>query len=124
MQPYVSIIRNNKDSLREKFDKGKEIVGDYSDIDIFNINDKIYSDICIAVEVDGKDLVLEDRINYFYPQLSLCENNCTYNHTDFINERIYCDCSYKIEFDFDREYTSFPELNMKEINIIKKVIQT
>jgi hypothetical protein len=45
----VSIIRNNKDSLREKFDKGKEIVGDYSDIDIFNINDKIYSDICIAV---------------------------------------------------------------------------
>ena len=111
----IDLISNNKESLREKFDKGKEIVGDYSDIDIFNINDKIYSYICIAVEVDGKDLVLEDRIKYFYPQLSLCENNCTYNHTDFINERIYCDCSYKIEFDFEREYTSFPELNMKEI---------
>ena len=116
----IDLISNNKESLREKFDKGKEIVGDYSDIDIFNINDKIYSDICIAVEVDGKDLVLEDRIKYFYPQLSLCENNCTYNHTDFTNERIYCDCSYKIEFDFEREYTSFPELNMKEININQK----
>ena len=116
----IDLISNNKESLREKFDKGKEIVGDYSDIDIFNINDKIYSDICIAVEVDGKDLVLEDRVNYFYPQLSLCENNCTYNHTDFTNERIYCDCSYKIEFDFEREYNSFPELNMKEININQK----
>ena len=112
----IDLISNNKESLREKFDKGKEIVGEYSDIDIFDINDKIYSDICIAVEVDGKDLVLEDRVNYLFPQLSLCENNCTYNHTDFQNERIYCDCSYKIEFDFEREYTSYPELNLKEIS--------
>ena len=69
----------------------------------------------MSVEVDGKDLVLEDRINYFYPQLSLCENNCTYNRTDFINERIYCDCSYKTEFDFQREYSSSFELNLNEI---------
>ena len=118
---YISIdlISNNKDSLREKIDKGKEIVEDYSEIDIFNINDKIYLDFCIAVEVDGKDLVLEDRFNYFYPLLSLCENNCTYNHTDFINERIFCDCSYKKEFDFERQYSSL-ELNTNEININQK----
>ena len=107
----IDLTSNNKESLREKLDKGKEIIEEYSDIDIFDINDKIYSDVCMAVEVDGKDLVIEDRINYFYPQLSLCENNCTYNHTDFTNERIYCDCSYKIEFDFQREYSSSFELN-------------
>ena len=112
----IDLTSNNKESLREKLDKGKEIIQDYSDTDIFNINDRIYSDICIAVEVDGKDLTLEDRINYLYPQLALCENNCTYNSTDFINERIYCDCSYKIEFDFGREYSTPFEINIKEVN--------
>ena len=111
----IDLTSNNKDSLREKLDKGKEIYDEYPNVDIFDINDKIYSDICIAVEVDGKDLVLEDRIEYFYPQLSLCENNCTYNHTDFTNERIYCDCSYKIEFDFEREYSPSFELNSNQV---------
>ena len=110
----VNLMSNNKDSLREKFDKGIDIIADYPDTDIFNINDKFYSDICIAVEVNGKDLVLEDRIKFFYPQLSLCENNCTYNRTDFTNERIHCDCSYKTEFDFERKYTDSFELNANE----------
>ena len=111
----IDLTSNNKDSLREKLDKGKEIYDEYPNVDIFDNNNKIYSDICIAVEVDGKDLVLEDRIDYFYPQLSLCENNCTYNRTDFTNERIYCDCSYKTEFDFEREYSSSFELNTNQV---------
>ena len=111
----IDLISNNKDTLSEKLEKGKEISSKYSDSDIFNINDKIYSDICIAVEVDGKDLVLKDRINYFYPKMSLCENNCTYNHTDFANERIYCDCSYKQEFDFSREYFPSIDINYNQI---------
>ena len=111
----ISLTSNNKESLRDKLDKGKEIFDEYPAIDIFDINAKIYSDICMAVEVDGKDLVLEDRIDYFYPQLSLCENNCTYNRTDFINERVYCDCSYKTEFDFDREYSSSFEINSNQV---------
>jgi hypothetical protein len=68
----IDLTSNNKDSLREKIDRGKEINQEYSNIDIFNINSQIYSDICMAVEVDGKDLILEDRFNYFYPQMSLC----------------------------------------------------
>ena len=111
----IDLTSNNKDSLREKLDKGKEIVEEYDDTDIFNINDKIYSDICIAVEVDGKDLTLQDRINYFYPEMSICENNCTYNHTDYINERIYCDCSFKKEFDFKREYYPTIEIDTEKV---------
>ena len=114
---YIGLTSNNKDSLREKLDKGKEIKEKYPDIDIFNLDDKIYSDICIAVEVDGKDLILLDRINYFYPQMYICENNCTYNHTDFVNERIYCDCSFKQEFDFNRSYTSNAfEIDTERVN--------
>ena len=107
----IDLTSNNKDSLREKIDKGKEITAYYPNTDIFDINDKFYSDMCTSVKVNGKDLVIEDRINFFYPKLSLCENNCTYNHTDFINERIYCDCSYKTEFDVKRNYSDSFELN-------------
>ena len=111
----IDLTSNNKDSLREKIDKGKEIIADYPDTDIFDINDKFYSDMCTSVKVNGKDLVIEDRINFFYPKLSLCETNCTYNHTDFINERIYCDCSYKTEFDVKRNYSDSFELNTIDI---------
>ena len=50
----IDLTSNNKVSLREKIDKEKEIVEEYNVTDIFNINDRIFSDICIAVEVDGK----------------------------------------------------------------------
>ena len=113
----IELTSNDQDSLREKLDKGKEIIQEYPDTDIFNINDKIYSDICIAVEINGKDLILEDRIKFFYPQISICENNCTYNHTDFVNERIYCDCSFKKEFDFNRnDAVSSFEINSQQVN--------
>ena len=109
----LELTSNNKESLREKLDKGKEIAEKYPDRDIFNMNDTIYSDICIPVVVDGKDLILKDRIDYFYPKMSFCENNCTYNWTDFINERIYCDCNFKTEFDFKREYYPFMSIDEK-----------
>ena len=112
----LDLTSNNKVTLREKVDKGKEIIELYPDTDTFNIDDKLYSDICIPVQVDKKDLVLIDRINYFHPQMSLCENNCTYNHTDFYNERIYCDCNFKKEFDFKRIHFPFLDINMDKIN--------
>jgi hypothetical protein len=109
----LDLTSNNKESLREKLDKGKEIVQQYPDRDIFNMNDTLYSDICIPVVVDGKDLILKDRIDYFYPKMSFCENNCTYNYTDFVNERIYCDCNFKKEFDFKRDYYPFMSIDEK-----------
>ena len=109
----LELTSNNKESLREKLDKGKEIIEQYPDRDIFNMNDTIYSDICIPVVVDGKDLILKDRIDYFYPKMSFCENNCTYNYTDFVNERIYCECNFKTEFDFKREYYPFMAIDEK-----------
>ena len=109
----LDLTSNNKESLREKLDKGKEIVEKYPDRDIFNMNDTLYSDICIPVVVDGKDLILKDRIDYFYPKMSFCENNCTYNYTDFVNERIYCDCNFKTQLDFKRDYYPFMTIDEK-----------
>ena len=80
-------------------------------------NNGIYTDFCSTIEINGKDLVLEDRIKYLFPHYSLCEQNCTYNHTDFEEERIYCDCPLKTEFDVNREHTENIEININAITL-------
>ena len=105
-------LQENKDNsdydkilteIQKQYNKGKEITYKYN-MDSFNINSSIYSDICFSIEIDGKDLVLEDRVKYLYPYYSLCEENCSYSHTDFELERIYCNCHLKLEFDLEREH--------------------
>ena len=54
--------------------------------------------------MNGKDLILEDRFNYLYPIYSFCESNCVYNKTDFIYQRVYCNCSPKEEVNFERNF--------------------
>ena len=50
-------------------------------------------------------------MNYLLPHYSLCEQNCKYNHTDFEEQRIYCDCSFKSEFDLNREHEAEIDIN-------------
>ena len=93
-----------KKDILDKFNKGKELNIKDKSIDTFNFNSSIYSDICFPIQIDGKDLVLEDRIKYLYPNYSFCESICTYDYTDFEGERIYCNCSIKSGIDMDRQH--------------------
>ena len=93
----------NDNNYLKLFKIGKELNKKNPEIDIFNKDNKVYNDICSGVELDGKDLVLEDRYDNLYPNnISLCESNCTMNNTDYILERINCLCTYKEVFDFYR----------------------
>ena len=89
--------------IQDQYEKGKIITSIYN-IDSFNINSSLYQDLCFSLELDGKDLVLEDRVKLLFPYYSLCEENCTYSHTDFDTERIYCNCPLKKEFNLEREH--------------------
>ena len=113
----LDIKSNDLTTLNEKYNLGKEINEMYPNIDTFNSKNEIYTDFCATIEINGKDLVLEDRINYLFPHYSLCEQNCTYNHTDFEEERVYCDCSLKTEFDVNREHNSNVEINENAITL-------
>ena len=94
----------NQNEYKIKFDIGKELYYKNNKIDTFNFNNTIYKDLCTGTEINGKDLVFEDRYANLYPNnVSLCESNCTMNHTDFDLERIVCLCSYKEIFDFNRK---------------------
>ena len=64
-------------------------------IDIFNINDSFFNDICEPYSEFDDDLILEDRIKYKYQNYSLCEIGCTYDKMDFDNMIILCNCKVK-----------------------------
>ena len=96
----------NNLNLREKFLKGKELYLSDNEIDSFNFENKIYTDMCYPFKLNGKDLILEDRLNYLYPSKSFCESNCIYNSTDFVLERVNCYCSPKDGLNFDRAFSS------------------
>ena len=89
--------------IQKQYEKAKKIKEEY-DMDTFNINSSLYEDICMTFQVKGRDLVLEDRVGYLYPEYSLCEENCTYSHIDFELERVYCNCPLKTDFDLSREH--------------------
>jgi len=93
----------NKNELRKKFEMGKKLYHMDNSIDTFNYNNYIYNTFCKGLEINGKDLLYQDRYKYLYPNGKiLCESNCTMNNTDFELERINCLCSYKNVFDFNR----------------------
>ena len=67
------------------------------DIDIFNIKDKFFTDICFPYSnsTSKDDIVLEDRIIDFFQNYSLCEENCLFEEMDLDLKTIICNCSIK-----------------------------
>jgi len=95
---------DNNNEYLEKFNIGKALYEQDKTINTFDYNNLIYKNFCRGLEYNGKDLVFEDRYKNLYPNnVLLCENNCTINNTDFVNKRVNCLCTYKKDFDFDRE---------------------
>ena len=66
-----------------------------SGIDIFNINDSFFNDICHPYSDSNNDIVLEDRIKDIYQNYSICEEECNYNEIITEYMTIECDCKVK-----------------------------
>ena len=79
-----------KDDSNLNLDK----VSDYQKmgVDILNINDDFFTNLCYAFSSDNNDMILEDRIKYIFQNYSLCEEGCSYNNLDIITKSISCDC--------------------------------
>ena len=94
----------NQNPYRKKFEIGKKLFLRDNNIDTFHFNNTVYKDYCRSLEIDGKDLIFEDRYKYLYPNDKiLCESNCIQNNTNFDLERIICLCSLKDDFNISRQ---------------------
>ena len=65
------------------------------DINIFNLSDEFYTDICYNyVSRNGKDVPLSDRIKAYYPNISLCESGCICKGVDLATLESICECKF------------------------------
>ena len=68
-------------------------------IDKYNSSSNYYNDICTKTTSDsGTDISLKDRRNeFFYNNMSLCEENCELIDYNYTNEKVKCSCDVKLK---------------------------
>ena len=64
-------------------------------INIFNISDEFYTNICYEYESPvNKDIPLKDRITTFYPNVTLCDEGCTNSGINLDDMTAKCNCKF------------------------------
>ena len=86
-----------------------------SGIDILNINDSFFNDICKSYSNSNNDIILSDRIKDIYQNYSLCNDGCEYNGFDIENKTISCLCKVKSNMSINDTYLNIKKFD--EINI-------
>ena len=65
------------------------------DINIFNISDAFYTDICYFFKSpNGKDIPLKERIHIYYPNISLCDTGCNIKGINLTSMESICECKF------------------------------
>ena len=65
-------------------------------IDAFNTSSEFYLDNCNQfTSSKGNDVFLKERKKIYYPDIPLCENNCTFIRYNSENQKVTCQCDYK-----------------------------
>ena len=85
------------------------------DIDILNINDTFFNDICHTFSDSKNDIVLEDRIKDIYQNFSLCDKGCSYNEINTTYMTISCECKVKTNISIKESsinLAKFDEMNI------------
>ena len=87
----IKIMKYIDDFKEIDFDSAKSfsILG----IDVFNPADKFFNDICHPYNnPDNKDIILIDRRNDFYQNVTFCQNGCKYNGLNYSLNFSNCLC--------------------------------
>ena len=64
-------------------------------INIFDINNSFFTDICFDFDNPvKKDIILSDRIKYFFRNVSLCNDGCEYKGINLENMTATCNCLF------------------------------
>ena len=82
----------------------------YIGVDILNINDNFFNDICYPYSEGDSDMILEDRINDIYQNYSVCDSNCNYQNIDLENMTITCSCNVKTEITIELQEPTFNKI--------------
>ena len=96
-KPLINIDNLNLNLAEELYQKG---------IDIYKANNSFFNNLCNPFSSEnGTDVTLKDRRADYYQNISFCEIDCTYDHIDYDNMKVICNCD--------------PEENIESINNAK-----
>ena len=64
-------------------------------INIFDPEDDFYTDLCFYfISPIKKDISLKDRLEAFYPNITLCDSGCKNIGVNFTTKSAICECKY------------------------------
>ena len=81
-------------------------------VDILDIKDHFFTDICYPFSENNSDMTLKDRRSNIYQNYSLCDNNCEYDRINISSMIISCNCEIKKDID-----TKKPPLKFEKIYV-------
>ena len=90
-------------------------------IDLFNPSDKFFNDLCHNYDIsEGKDIILTDRRNDIYQNVSFCQYGCKYKGMNYnlMAANCMCDSSFLEEDSDNLIFESSESNNFKEIKKI------
>ena len=93
------------------------------DINIFNLSSPFYKDICYHFDspVEGKDISLKDRIILYYPNITLCEEDCQIIGINLTIFKAKCECKFNNLIDNNLLSNVLSQDQLEEIeNILNK----
>ena len=89
----IEVIYGIKKGISIDYDK--IIIYQNLGINVFNLSDIYFNEICQINSNDKKDIILEDRIKDIFLNYSVCENGCTYKSFDSSYYTFTCECGIK-----------------------------
>ena len=74
-------------------------------VDVFNIKDEFFNDICRPYSDDetNSDMILSDRVSDIYQNVSLCGDQCDYESFNVEKMSVSCTCKVKLEVSSEPE---------------------
>ena len=88
----IKIMKYIKDSIDElDIETAKSLSN--QGIDVFNPNDGFFNDFCHKFDnSDGKDIIIKDRRNDYFQNVTFCQNGCTFSGMNYKLTAANCLC--------------------------------
>ena len=91
------IVEENLNELLNKNDTYYSAMTSLTEqgINIFDLNDPFFTDLCYDFDNPlKKDVPLNDRVTYFYPNVELCDEGCQIQAINLEDMSVKCDCKF------------------------------
>ena len=86
-------------------------------INVFNLSDPFFNDICQIHSEYENDIILEDRIKDIFLNYSVCEEGCTYKEFDKNYYTFICECNIKTDINKEISENKLEKIDIKTNNL-------